>query len=501
MGEKAGEPFKLEPFQQAYIWNSFGWMKKATGKRRFTKDYYEVGKKNAKTTLAAYLGVYGLDFDGEGRAQIYSAATKRDQAKICLNMAREIVKAAPTLTNEAGLTVYEHTIWKGGSFFKALSADHKKEDGFNPHFTIVDELHVWENGDLLNLIEDSTATRAQPKTIIITTGGTETISVWYEQRSYAIKVLEGVVQDDNLCAWIYALDPYDKEKNTGDDPDDEANWIKANPLLGVRGGKKLEFMRKRYKEAKEIPSQWRAFKRYHLNLITGGDEKWVTPEDWAKCGENPTKESEWFGRNVVVAIDVSAVNDFTTATVGWIDDDEIPCTYTYIWIPQRSLKKNNATRPQIEAWIDNKFAEATESEAVDIDVIIQKVVWIGSKANLCELTRDPWNAMSLDNACEKEGIEVTDHRQGYASMNAPMKATEKLVISGKMRHENNPVVNWMISNVVVSTDPAGNEKPDKGKSREKIDGALTNIMAIGRICLGDVLDDYSPYQDRGVVSL
>ena len=432
--------------------------------------------------------------DGEPGAEIYSAATKRDQAKITHAEATRMVKASPALRRE--IRIYKDNLHIEGtaSKYEPLGADADTMDGLNVHMAIVDELHAHKNRTTWDVLETATGSRRQPLMFSITTAGYDRQSLCYELHDYAEKVLAGVVQDDSFFGIIFTLDE-------GDDWQDEAVWIKANPNLGV--SKKIDDMRRLALQAKEIPSKQFAFMRLHLNLWTQSETKWVPWEHWQACGK-AVDGAGLRGRSCYGGLDLSSTSDITAFVMVFppqLDEDDYQVLCRFFIPEEAMIARSRNDRVPYDAWVRQGYITATPGNVIDYDFVLAQIDEDMQAYDLPEVAFDRWGATKIAQDLMELGGEefMVQFGQGFASMSPPMKELEKLILSHKLAHGNNPVLNWMADNLVARQDPAGNIKPDKEKSREKIDGMVALIMALDRAIRN--VDSGSVYNERGVLTL
>lgn len=492
-GEWAGQTIELEPWQQFVVWSLFGW-KRADGTRRFRTCYLEVARKNGKSTLAAGLGLFLMTADGEPGAEVYSAATKRDQARITHAEATRMVKASPHLRRR--LTVYRDNIHikDTASKFEPLGRDTDSTDGLNVHAAIVDEVHAHKTRDLWDLIETATGARRQPLLIAITTAGYNRQSLCWQQHEYTNKVLDGVIEDDSWFGIVFGIDE-------GDDWQDEAVWGKANPNLGV--SKKLDDMRRLAKRAKDMPSALNSFLRLHLDVWTQSETKWIPREHWDACGM-AVDAAGLRGRSTYGGLDLSSTTDITALL--WVfppqSEDDLYKVLCRFWIPQEAMiERSRRDRVPYDAWVRAGYITVTPGNVIDYDYILNQIEEDMAVYDIPELAFDRWGASRIQTQLAELGDEdfLVQFGQGFASMSGPMKELEKLIRSHKLAHGNNPVLNWMADNLVVRTDPAGNIKPDKARSLEKIDGMVALVMALDRATRH--VEEGSAYDEHGVRSV
>lgn len=488
-GEWAGQPLTLEPWQQFVLCVQFGWLNKKTGLRRFRLGYSELPRKNGKSTLSAGKGLYLLVGDNEAGAEVYTAATKKDQAKIIFSEAVRMVKASPFL--KSIITSYRDNlnIANTASKFEPLGADEDTMDGLNVHAGLIDEFHAHKTRGVLDIIETAIGSRRQPLIDIITTAGSSITSPCYELHEYGIRVLENQedFNDDTFFVFIAGADK-------DDDWTKEETWIKANPNYGI--SVKVDDLRAKVKRAIEIPSYQNTFKRLQLNIWTSTVEKWLDVDKWKECKADFC-EDDLIGKDCFAGLDLSTTSD-TTALVLIFDHEDKIRTLQYFFIPEDNAKKNSdRDRVNYVSWCNHGHVIATPGNVVDYEFIIAKVDELSKKFNIKEIAADPWNATQTITILTGKGHKIVPFRQGFGSMSAPSKELEKLIMSKKIEHNGNPCLSWMIGNAIIAKDPAGNIKPTKEKSNGRIDGVVSMIMAIGARSLAPEEPDFI-YNKSGV---
>jgi phage terminase large subunit-like protein len=474
-GEWAGRPFVLEPWDQFIIGCPFGW-KRADGTRRFRTAYVEVPRKNGKSTKLAGIGLYLLIADGEAGAEVYSSATKKDQARIVWSESERMVKSSPALSSRVGCFRNNLHITGTASKFEPLGADSNTLDGLNAHGNLVDELHAHRDRGVWDVLVTSMGARRQPMTYAITTAGTyEPESIGWELHDHAVKVAEGALDDDSFFCYVAAIDDDDEWT-------DPAVWAKANPNLGV--SVKPEYLAQMCQDAINKPSFTNTFLRLHLDRWTQQVERWISMEKWNAVTAEVDPEALrtrpcWGG------LDLSQKLDLAAFVLAFPRDDGGFDLLPRFWCPESTiLERSRKDRVQYDAWERDGLLIATPGEVIDYDFIRSEINELGKQYSIQEIAYDPWNAQQTATQLgETDGFTMVAFRQGYASMSEPAKEFERLVVAGKLVHGGNPVLRWMASNVAKTEDPSGNIKPDKSKSREKIDGIVAAIMAIGRATL------------------
>lgn len=488
-GEWVGQRFRLEPWQQFVLWNIFGW-KNADGMRRFRYAYIEIARKNGKTALSAGIGLYMLFADGESRPEVYSAATVKDQAKICFSDAVEIVKATDLknyLTPYRNSIVYE---LKGGTM-KPLSSDYGTHDGLNPSCGIIDEFHAHKDSGMFDVIKSAFGARRQPLMFIITTAGFDKSGVCYAYRENVIKVLRGVNEDDSLFGIIYTLD----DKSEWDDP---KMWIKANPNLGV--SLSADYLADQVKDAKNRPEAVRNVMTKNVDLWVDAERTWILDDVWLKC-IGTTDPADLKGCACWGGLDLSNVSDITAYVLLFHENDRFQLL-PHFWIPEeKMLEKVRKENINYDKWVAKGYVTVTPGNVIDYDFVKADILRIVADYDLRTSAYDRWNSSQTIIDLQNEGMECNPFGQGYGSMSAPTKEFEKLVLTGKIEHFGNPVLRWMLASTLVKTDPAGNIKPDKEKSTQKIDGIVASIMALGEWMTAQANDESNPYENRGLLTL
>jgi phage terminase large subunit-like protein len=489
-GDFAGKPFELLDWQWQHLIGPFYGWKRPDGTRRYRRADCWVSKKNGKSSLAAGLVLYGLLADGEAGAEVYGAAADRNQASIIFNEAVSMVAQSPALKSKlrvvetAKRIVYEEK----RSFYAVLSKDSRKTGhGINASLTVIDEKHV-VGRELRDTLRYAGAARRQPAFWEISTAGNDKTSVGYETYQYAKKVLEGVIEDPELLVFI-------AEADSNDVWEDESQWHKANPSLGVTIS--LDSFRGDYNEARQGTVLARAnFCQLRLNVWQDAVEGWLPMDRWDACGGEIDEGLD--GRECYAGLDLASTTDTASLVLLFplpgVDaeagggTEESPAgvpgqsyaALLFCWVPEeacRRRERENKTR--FDQWAREGFVEKTPGDVIDYDMIRAKLNELNEKYAVRQVAIDRWNSTQLSTQLQGDGFEVVAFGQGYASMSAPAKELEALVLSGRLRHGGNPVLRWMASNVSIERDAAGNIKPSKKRSAEKIDGVVALTMALG----------------------
>ena len=464
-GELGGKPFLLEPWQQDYIRRLFGTLNGDV--RQYRTSLLAIPRKNGKSTLCAGIALKLL-FDGEPGAEIYSCAADRDQARLVFEMAKVCVENSPKLRQR--LQVYRNSIVRAEthSTYKALSAEAFTKHGLNAHGIIFDELHAQPDRELWDVMTTSTGARRQPLCVAITTAGFDRKSICWEIWRYALAVRDGAIKDPTFLPAIYAADPED-------DWTKEATWRKANPNLGV--SVKLEDLRVRCQRALDMPSEENTFKRLHLNCWTEQDTRWLKMSNWAQ-GDKPCPV-DLTGRECFAGLDMATSFDTTCLCLLFQLDDGTYWAQPHFWIPEENMRERvKRDRVPYDLWAKQGHLRTTPGNVTDYDQVRADINELAKKYNIRQIAIDRWNATQLSTQLQGDGLNVLGFGQGYGSMSAPAKQLEGLVVAGKLLHHS-PVLDWQASNVAIQSDHAGNIKPSKAKSTERIDGIVALTMALG----------------------
>jgi len=489
-GEWGGEAFKLQPWQEFIIGSLFGWLRK-DGKRRFRVAYHEIPRKNGKTTLAAGVGLYLFCADGEPGSEVFTAATKRDQARLSHGEAARMVKASPMLRSKIGVFKDNLHIERTNSKFEPLGADADTMDGLNIHGAIVDELHAHKTRAIWDVLETATGARRQPLIFAITTAGFDRNSVCWEWHDYSTKILDGIIEDDTVFTYIASLDE-------GDDWTDQSTWAKANPNLGV--SVKIDDLQRKCDKAKEMPSAQNAFLRLHLDMWTEQNERWMPMDKWDECGKVLVIPEELQGRLCYAGLDLSTTTDISALVLCFPDDEGGCDVLPYFWVPEENImQRSNRDRVPYDLWARQGYIKTTPGNVIDYDIIRRDINQLREQYDINKIAIDRWNSTQLQTQLDGDGFEIVPTGQGFASLSAPTKHLEKLVFEKSLRHGANPVLRWMVSNVAIQQDAAGNIKPAKDKSTERIDGVVAAVMAIDQMTRHG--DETSVYDTRGVITI
>jgi phage terminase large subunit-like protein len=465
----------LQDWQVFIVINIFGWKHAETLMRRFRRVYEEVARKNAKSTLAAGILLFAVAADGEPGAQVYSAATTGEQAREVFDVARNMALREPEFLARFGVDVGKHdiTIADTASSAKPLNAEASTLDGLNVHCAIVDELHAHKTRAVYDVIDTATGARAQPLIVMITTAGSNRAGICYEQRYYTTKVLDGVLEDETWFGIIFTIDD-------GDQADDPKVWRKANPGLGV--SVKLDDMQNAARKARAMPSAMGNFLTKRLNVWVNADSTWMDMQAWDRCANPALRFDELAHLPSWIPLDLASKIDVAAGPRLFFDPDvDRYYLLSRFWLPQRAIE--NGSNAHYEGWKRSGHLIETPGEVIDFDLIEDAIREDAAALDdLREVPFDPWQATQLASHLIGEGLPMVEYRQTVQNMSEPMKQLEALVLAGpeRFQHDGNPMMTWMISNVVCHRDAKDNIYPRKERVENKIDGPVAAIMGLGR---------------------
>lgn len=491
-GDKAGQYFVLERWQKKLVRRIFGWKHRTDNTRKYKTVYIEIPRKNGKSAFASALALYILFADGEMGAQVVSVAAEKEQARVVYGIAKEMVERNPKLIRKCNAYRNNMVVYETASSYKVMSADAYSKHGLNIHAAIVDELHVQPNRELVDVIRTSMGARRQPLLICLTTAGHDKNSICWEYHEHAIEICSGQRVDPSFLGVIFAAD----EKDDWTKPE---TWKKANPNYGVSIRK--DYLKKECNNAKMIPSYENTFKRLHLNLWTEQDHRWLPMEYFYKC-EKDFDEKSLHGQICYAGLDLSSTEDLTALSL--IFPDKQFKTYkilTYFWTPEKTIpKKVKTDKVPYDVWTKKGYIEVCKGNRINYDQIRKKINELGEIFNIKEIAIDRWNATQLATQLDDDGFTVAFFGQGYASMSAPAKEFERLLMSEEIFHNGHPTFEWNCKNVAKEQDSAGNIKPSKKFSKQRIDGVVAAIMGLGR-AIAFKQEKENKYNKRGLISI
>lgn len=501
-GKVKGKRVELSPWWVFIYTTLIGWVDD-NGCRRFNLAYISVARKNSKSTGLAPLLLYLAFADGEGGAEVYSAATTKDQAGILYRTARSMIRGCPELADFYGLKIAGGNIEKSsagslyqpgsGSFIQALSRDQGgNHDGLDVHAAGVDELHAHKTRDVWDVIETATGAREQSLIIAITTAGFNLAGICYEQESYIKKILDGVVEDETYFGIVYTLDDDDLEDKERLFTDPEL-WKKANPNYGL--SVKPEDLKRKALKASQMTSAQGNFLTKHCNVWVNADSAWLDMIAWDKCKADIDLEQyrDW---DAYLAVDLASKNDIACVAC-LLKKDEQYRLFVQSFINEEAAEFD--TNSQYYGWVQDGFLIETDGNVTDYAAIEEHIKHLCDVLSVQEVIFDPWQSSYISQNLMRQGMNVIEYRQTVQNMSEPMKELGALIASKKIQHDGNPCTTWQFSNVVAHVDNKENIYPKKEQPQNKIDAAVATIMAIGRATLNDDnrVDDVSDLLEFG----
>lgn len=516
-GEFEGKPFYPEPWQLFVIGSLFGW-KNRDGTRRFQLAYVETGKGSGKSPLAAGVGLYGMTADGESRAEVYAAATKKDQAMILFRDAVAMVDMSPELDSRIARSGSRGKEWnlayhESDSFFRPISAD-DGQSGPRPHMALLDEIHEHRDGRVVEMIRAGTKGRRNPLIFMITNSGTNKQSVCWEYHQYGAEVAAGVRHDDTFFSYICAVDEDDDPFDIGyvhnpDDPEALAEflrnfavpdcWYKANPSLGITIQPK--YLLDQVIQAKGMPGKESIVKRLNFCMWVEGHNPAISYHIWQQAQGDYTAE-DLRGRRCIGALDLGSTIDLTSLQLIFppVGDEREWPTLSYFWLPNDGLaEKADKDRQPYNVWRDQGWLETTPGRAVSRLFVLHRIAQLQDSFDIECLAFDRWRIEDLKQLADDEGVKLPPmepYGQGFKDMAPGVDEFEKRLLNGELKHNGNPVMTMCAANAVWATDPAGNRKPAKDKAVGRIDGIVALVMAVGK-SIGEK-PKKSVYETRGI---
>lgn len=476
-GELAGRPLNPDPWQVAYmIAPVFGWVRRNRRGRwvRVVRTaYFDLPRKNGKSTIAGGFGIYLTCADGEQGAQVVAAATTERQAGFVFGPIKRLAQRSGALRPYVKPLAKKILHQATGSLFEVISSIADAQHGANVHGGIVDELHVHKSPDLLDAIETGTGSRQQPLVVIITTADDGKPGTVYDQTRRRIEQLaKRIFRHPATYGVIWAADE-------SDDPFSPRTWEKANPGYGISPTR--EYLEQEAAKARQSPAKLSRFLRLHLGIRTKQVTRYVTLEAWDRAA-GMVVESQLHGRRAFGGIDLSAVEDLTAVCWEFPDDDGGVDVLWRFWLPEDRLDDlNKRTAGEAEVWAREGLINTTPGNVIDLDFITKQVLDDAEVFDVVTVGYDRWGATPLVTKLQEQGITCVPRGQGYASASAPLKDVLRLVLTKRYRHGGHPVMRWMTDNLAVAMDPSGNVKPDKSRAADKIDGWSALVNAHGEL--------------------
>jgi phage terminase large subunit-like protein len=488
-GEWAGQPMRLGEWQKLINREVFGWVDDL-GFRVVRTVWIEVARKNGKSQWGGATADYLLTADGEEGAEIYSSATRRDQAKIVFDAAKMIVKQDDELRSRVKAHRTRLIVESTNSFMEPLSAEAHTLDGLNPHGNFIDEIHAHRSREVWDVLDTAMGARRQPLTWVMTTAGVYSPeAIGWELHDYARQIAEGSLEDDSWFVWISCADE-------DVPPFGSVAMEQANPNIDVSVHR--DYLKKQAEKAQAQPGFANTYKRLHTNVWTQASKVWLPVDKWNDCGGDLPADSHLRTLPCWAGLDLSTKIDLTAFAMAFHDETAgLWHLLMQYYMPGDDIEeRGRRDRVPYSRWAEQGLITLTDGNVIDYDYILRDVGEWADEYDIREIAYDPWNAEGTAIKLESEGMTMARMRQGYASLSEPTKEFEKLVVGRQLRHGDDPVLRWMANNVVVTEDPAGNQKPDKAKSRQRIDGIVAAIMAVGRGLVAG--GKRSVYEDRGM---
>ncbi len=548
-GTKGGQPFVLSPWQVFILANIFGF-KRADGTRRFREVHIEVARKNGKTTFMSGIALYMLIADDEPGSEVYCIATKKEQAREVFDESVRMVRKSPMLAKKVYVSggAFPNNISIAGtaSKFQLQAADYGTADGKNVHCLIADELHQHPTRLLYDAYYEAMGARRQPLCFAITTAGYNQMGICFSQRKIAENILVGnvsAVDGDSVFAYIACIDEPDKDGKGGDDWKDETCWIKANPNLGV--SVKLDNLREARNKALIDPTAYNSFLCKRLNVWVNQEIRWMPAEKWALCNHaGPLHKpmelrlaaiERLRNRICIGGLDLSSKIDLSTFALVFppckevVEKTPVPQTreeahfrkpiqftekiitpadpywsvLTWNWVPKECIAERvKKDRVHYDVWEREEYLRTCPGNVIDHEFIYKEIKKLRELFQFTDIAFDSWNAQWISKKLTDDGFKAEPVRMVYSAMNEPMKELMGMVLEKKLEHFGDPILAWAAGNVSATTDVNGNIRPDKEKSKEKIDPIVAIIMALSRICADPTLaQSGSVYSSRGIVFL
>lgn len=468
----AGKPFILEPWEDFIVCNIFCLYRVDTRRRKYKTAHISVSRKNGKTTLAAALGLFSLIADGEPASSVIMAANSREQAHIDFDAASAFARQLDPRKKSLKVLRNEIVFQKNNASLKVISADASTGDGLNPSMVILDELHEAVDSKLFDVLRSGQGFREQPLMLSITTAGFRIGGFCNQYEDYCKEILMGQKVDETLFALLYTLDD-------GDDWTDESNFIKSNPNLGVTV--KRDWLSEQVNQAKNSPTLEVGVKTKNLNVWCSSSTTWI-PEQYIRRSLMDVDLTEFKNKNnylVYLGFDLAAISDLTAVSIMFVDPETEEYFFkTWYYLPKSALDgKYNSELYKM--WSSKGFLTLTDSETTDYNYIQNQIVYLYETFDVQGVFFDSWNAQMLVNNLTNLGLPMTAYSQSIGNFNKPTKEMERLVLSDKVRFDNNPITRFCFDNVELKVDINGNSKPVGDHQSRKIDGVISMLNALG----------------------
>lgn len=505
-GDFEGQPFKLQPWQSFIVCSLYGWQrhddKLQAWVRRFRVAYVETAKGSGKSPLAAGVGMKGLAADGEARAEIYAAATKKDQAMVLFRDAVAMYQQSPELLKRltpsgAGENVWNLGYRATGSWFRPISAD-DGQSGPRPHVALIDEVHEHKTAQVVELMRAGTKSRRQALIFMITNSGAGKNSPCGIYHDYATEVAAGKRVDDAFFSYVCGLDE-------GEDPlTDEACWAKANPSLQFANLPGLQYLREQVTEARGMPAKEAIVRRLNFCQWTAAIAPWLSAAVWEPCQAEFSVES-LRGRRAFAGLDLSSTTDLTAFVL--LVEPEAPgqpwSVLPWCWLPEEGLQDRiQRDRVDYATWHKHGHLELTPGRAISKRHVLQRVAQICAQFDVQSIAADRWRLADFVQIASDEGISLPamlEFGQGFKDMSPALDTFETAILNRTLRHNGHPVLTWCVANAVTDSDPAGNRKLNKIKATGRIDLAVAAVMAYASAAAAPAEPDISAFLESPIV--
>jgi phage terminase large subunit-like protein len=473
------ELIELQPWQCFAFTTLFGWKIKKNDRRRYRRAYFAVPRKNGKSIIGSGIGLYMFSVDGEFGAEVYSGATTEAQAWEVFRPAKQMLERTPELQEALGAEVWAKSLLvpADGSRFEPVIG--KPGDGASPSCAIVDEYHEHDSSELVDTMETGMGAREQPLLLMITTAGFNIAGPCYDQEIEAKKVLEGTLDDPELFALIYTIDE-------GDDWTSPAVLRKANPNYGISVDE--DFLLSQQRQATQSASKQTRFKTKHLNIWCSAKSAWLNMLEWMKCADYTLRREQFKGERCYLTLDLASRSDICVLMLVFvrvIDGKQHFYLFGDYYLPEAAIEGAEKNANAYRKWVIEGFLQQHDGAEIDFDLIEEDMLALVAEYGPEEVVFDPWRAAQLEQRLTKNGITAVELGAQVKNLSLPMKELESAIKAGRVHHDGNPMLTWMMSNVVAKLDAKDNIYPRKEKPEQKIDGPVAVIMGIARAISGE----------------
>lgn len=474
----------LEAWQCFIVTTTFGWVHRDTGLRRFREAYIEVPRKNGKSALSSGIALFMLCADNEFGAEIYSAATTKDQARIVFDDAKAMADRTPDMRTYLGLAILNSalTVAHTSSKFMPLSAEASTQDGLNVHCAVIDELHAHKKRDLYDVLDTARGAREQSMLWLITTAGTDRSGICFERRTHITKILDRVVDDPSMFGIVYTIDDLD-------DPQEPTSWAKANPNWQV--SVLVDDMEAAARKASAMPSALNNFLTKRLNVWVNGDSAWMDMRAWERCADTSLDLADFSGLKCWMGLDLAQKKDFAALCLVF-EVDGVWHVFTRLYLNELAVSESG--NAHLSGWARQGYVQVTDGQITDFDVLAEDMRSYCKQFDVQEIAFDPALSMYFAGKLIEEGLPLVEIAQRSLFFTPPLLQVENLVLEGKLKFDGNPVMSWMVSNLVVKVSKFNElRSPTKEREENKIDGPMAMLMALGRALTGrqiENLDDF-----------